>query len=155
MYYSRRGIGPDRGICNNFCMSEPDMPDEDARMRMASEVMELLDHWQVSAQDRITLLGLPATVRKRSLQKYREDLPLPDDEEVIIRARHLLGISDALRTYFPNSPQARIRWMRTTHRKFPRISPIQIMVRDGISGLIRIRAHLDCTYAWDISGSQG
>jgi len=136
-------------------MSENTILDEASRLRLANEIMGLFDHWQVSLDDQISLLGLPDEVRKRSLHKYCEDTPLPDDEKVLERAEHLIGISDALRTYFPNSPHARSLWMRTTSRKFPRVPPIQIMVRDGVSGLIRIRSHLDCTFAWDISGSKG
>ena len=135
-------------------MSENTTLDEPSRLRLANEIMDLFDHWQVTMDDQISLLGLADTVRKRHLHKFREDLPLPDDGKVMERAEHLMGIADALRTYFPNSPQARSRWMRTTSKKFPNITPIQIMLRDGVSGLIRIRAHLDCTYAWDLSGSK-
>ena len=71
------------------------------------------------------------------------------------RAQHLMGIADALRTYFPNSGHARSRFIRTHSRKFSQRTPLQIMVDDGVSGLIRIRSHLDCTYAWDLSGSRG
>lgn len=136
-------------------MPETTTVSETARIRLANEVMELFEHWQVSMEDQISLLGLPDEIRKRHLYKFREDMPLPDDEKVMVRAEHLMGIADALRTYFPNSSHARSRWMQTTSKKFPRNTPIQIMLRDGVSGLIRIRSHLDCTYAWDISGSIG
>lgn len=136
-------------------MSENAILDETSRVRLANEIMDLFDHWQVSLEDRILLLGLPGEIRKRHLYKFGEDMPLPDDEKVMARAEHLMGIADALRTYFPNSSHARSRWMRTTSKKFPKTPPIQIMLRDGVSGLIRIRSHLDCTFAWDMSGSTG
>lgn len=136
-------------------MSETATLDESSRLRLANEIMALFEYWQVNMDDQISLLGLSGEIRKRQLRKFRQDTPLPDDQDVMARAEHLVGISDALRTYFPNSTYARSRWMRTTSKKFPRNTPIQIMLRDGMSGLIRVRAHLDCTYAWDISGSRG
>jgi hypothetical protein len=129
--------------------------DETARLRMANEVMELFAQWQVSLDDQHSLLGLPDSVKKRHIYKYAEDQPLPEDSTVMERAQHLMGIADALRTYFPNSRHARSRFIRTHSRKFSRRTPLQIMVDDGVSGLIRIRSHLDCTYAWDLSGSRG
>lgn len=129
--------------------------DESTRLRMANEVMELFSQWQVSLDDQHSLLGLPGSVKKRHLYKYAEDQPLPDETAVIERAQHLMGIADALRTYFPNSHHARSRFIRSHSKKFSSRTPLQIMVDDGVSGLIRIRSHLDCTYAWDLSGSRG
>ena len=128
--------------------------DDNTRQRIASQVMELFEAWGVALEDQVTLLGFPADTRKRSLKRYREDLPLPDEPAILERAEHILGIADALRTYFPNSVQARAIFMRRTSKKFPRQTPLHIMVNGGLSGLIRIRSHLDCTYAWDLSGSK-
>jgi hypothetical protein len=137
-------------------MSEESVkPDESARLRMANEVMDLFEQWHVSLDDQHTLLGLPDSIKKRHMYKFAEDKPLPEDTGVMERAEHLLGIADALRTYFPNSRHARSRFIRTHSKKFSRRTPLQIMVDDGVSGLIRIRSHLDCTYAWDLSGSRG
>jgi len=128
--------------------------DEQTRLRMANEIMELFGQWKVSLDDQHTLLGLPDSVRKRHMYKYGEDEPLPDDEQVMVRAEHMIGIADALRTYFPSSPHARSRFMCSHSKKFSKRVPLQVMLEDGISGLIRVRSHLDCTYAWDLSGSR-
>ena len=129
--------------------------DEQDRLRMANQIMELFEQWQVSLDDQHSLLGLPDSIRKRHLYKFAEDMPLPEDDRVMERAEHMLGIADALRTYFPNSAHARSRFMRSHSKKFARRVPLQVMVEDGVSGLIRIRSHLDCTFAWDMSGSEG
>ncbi len=129
--------------------------DETSRMRMAAFILDMFKQWQVSLEDQRSLLGLPETIRKRHMHKLGEEIPLPEDAEVIERAEHLLGIADALRTYFPNSSHARSRFIRSHSKKFQKRTPLQIMVDDGLSGLIRIRSHLDCTYAWDLSGSKG
>ena len=128
--------------------------DERTRLRMANQVMELFSQWQISLDDQHSLLGSPDSIKKRHLYRFGEDQPLPQDAIIMERAEHLLGIADALRTYFPNSHHARTRFMRSHSKKFARRTPLQIMVDDGVSGLIRIRSHLDCTYAWDLSGSK-
>jgi len=129
--------------------------DENARMHMAKSIMEMMGQWQLSLDDQHALLALPETIRKRHMYKLGKDIPLPDDRDVLERAEHLLGIADALHTYFPNSIQARSRFIRSHSKKFRKRTPLQIMVDDGVSGLVRIRSHLDCTYAWDLSGSKG
>lgn len=129
--------------------------DEATRLKTANFIMDLFDQWHVPLEDQRTLLGLPDSIRKRHMHKFAEDMPLPDDADVMQRAEHILGIADALRTYFPNSAHARSRFMLSRSKKFSKRVPLQIMVEDGVSGLIRIRSHLDCTYAWDRSGSMG
>jgi len=128
--------------------------DESTRLRMANQVMEQFELWHVPLDAQLVLLALPDTVRKRHLHKFGKDEPLPDDVNVMERAEHIIGIADALRTYFPSSAHARSRFIRSNSKKFSKATPLQIMVNDGVSGLIRIRTHLDCTYAWDISGSK-
>jgi len=81
--------------------------DESTRLRTANFIMDLFDQWRVPLEDQRTLLGLPDTIRKRHMHKFAEDMPLPDDTDVMERAEHILGIADALRTYFPNSAHAR------------------------------------------------
>ncbi len=129
--------------------------DEDTRMHMARFIMDMFGQWQLSLDDQHALLALPEAIRKRHMYKLGEDMPLPDDRDVLERAGHLLGIAEALCTYFPNSKHARARFICSRSKKFQKRTPLQIMVDDGVSGLIRIRSHLDCTYAWDISGSKG
>ncbi|TNG01290.1 MAG: DUF2384 domain-containing protein [Gammaproteobacteria bacterium] len=129
--------------------------DDETRLRLARGVMNIFEQWNIALDDQVALLGLPDGTRKRSLHRYKENTPLPDDPKVMERVEHLIGIDDALGTYFPNSLMARKRWLHTHHRQFTKKTPLQAMVNDGVSGLIRVRAHLDCTYAWDLTGSKG
>jgi hypothetical protein len=116
--------------------------------------MGLLDDWGLSSRDIVKILDLPATVRSRNVARFREDLPLPDSPQVMQRVDYLLRISDALRTYFPRNPEMRSIWMRRGNRKFGRRAPLALMVEDGEVGLISVLSHLDCTYAWDRTGSK-
>lgn len=65
---------------------------------------------------------------------------------VLLRASALLGIDRALRIVFGESDQA-IRWLGAPNSgpAFGGRSPREVMERDGLAGLLRVRAHLD---AW-------
>ena len=118
-------------------------------------VMGLLDSWQLDTREIQGVLCLPAKVRARALNKYREGSEvLPDDPVVLRRARYLLRISDALRTTYPMNPRMGSRWVRQGHRRFGRRSPLSIILRDGESGLIAVLSELDCTFSWDLTGSK-
>lgn len=127
---------------------------ERQRMEVTRGVMSMLDAWNLSARDIITLLDLPDSVRVRNVARFREDVPFPDEPKVIKRIDYLLRISDALRTYFPRNPEMRSLWMKKTNRHFQRKAPLAMMVEGGESGLISVLMHLDCTYAWDRTGSK-
>jgi hypothetical protein len=123
------------------------------RLLITQGVMSMLDGWGLSARDIVKILSLPDSVRGRSLARFRDDLAFPDEPEVMQRVDYLLRISDALRTYFPRNPEMRSLWMRRGNRQFGKKAPLAVMVEGGESGLISVLCHLDCTYAWDRSGS--
>lgn len=119
-------------------------------------VMGLMDAWQLDTREIQGVLCLPENIRARALNKYREGTAaLPDDPVVLRRAGYLLRISDALRTTYPLNPRMAGRWVRQGHRRFGRRSPLSIILRDGESGLIAVLSELDCTFSWDLTGSQG
>ena len=126
---------------------------EEERMRITQGVMHMLDGWNLLARDIIKILDLPDSVRSRNIARFRDDKPLPDEPAVMKRVEYLLRISDALRTYFPRNPEMRSLWMKKANRHFGRKAPIATMVEGGESGLIAVLMHLDCTYAWDRTGS--
>jgi hypothetical protein len=115
--------------------------------------MGLLDSWGTNAEEKIALLGLPTDMRTRKLERYRQNEPFPDTEEINEHLEHLVGIADALRTSFPRNVEMCSLWLKKPHRRFADDSPLHVMVRDGLRGLIRVRAHLDCSFAWNSSGS--
>jgi hypothetical protein len=78
---------------------------------------------------------------------------LPDDPGVAEHLEHLMGIADALRTTYPRNENMGARWMRSPCRQFGGRTPVAVMVEGGTAGLIAVRSHLDCSYAWDRSGS--
>jgi hypothetical protein len=70
------------------------------------------------------------------------------------RVAYLLRIEEALHTYFPRNPEMRHMWVKRGNKQFGKRAPIAVMVEDGESGLIAVLSHLDCTFAWDLTGSK-
>lgn len=121
---------------------------EQDRLDLGRLVINTLDEWGISAPDQVSMLALPGKVSGRSLRRYQDDTPLPDDPDVLKRVEHLLGIADALRTTFPRNDRIAVIWLTQPCKRLRRRRPVDIMLEDGLSGLITVRTHLDCSFAW-------
>ena len=118
------------------------------RIHLGRMVLNTLDEWGIKASDQIAMLALPDGTPSRMLRRYQDETPLPDDPAVMKRVEHLLGIADALRTTFPRNTRIGILWLQQPCRRLRRRRPLDIMIEDGLSGLITVRTHLDCSFAW-------
>lgn len=115
----------------------------------ARAVMHMLEVWGLRDEDQLTILGFPPGTPPRVLRRYRQGTPFPtDNAELMERVEHLVGIAEALRTTFPRDPAMTPVWLRRTNRRFGGRAPLAVMVDDGMEGLIAVRAHLDCIFAW-------
>ena len=126
---------------------------ESQRMAATLKIMTAVDDWGLSGDQIIALLDLPESQRSRHLQKFRDDTPLPDNDQVNLRIASLLGIIDALRTSYPRNLNMGARWMHMPHRRFQKRTPVVTMLEDGSEGVIAVLSELDCSYAWELSGS--
>jgi hypothetical protein len=124
------------------------------RHSMTRKVMGMLESWNLSAQDMIQLLQLPESVKARNIARFREEAAFPAEAVVDRRVAYLLRIEEALHTYFPRNPEMRDMWVKRGNKQFGKRAPIAVMVEDGESGLIAVLSHLDCTFAWDLTGSK-
>jgi len=129
------------------------MISQQSRLLKTEKVMALVDSWGITAEQKIFLLGLPDNLRTRKLEKFRQSEPFPDIESVNQHVSHLLGISDALRTTYPRNSEMGGIWMKQKHKRFNNNPPLAVMLEKGLKGIIQVRAFLDCTFAWDSSGS--
>ncbi len=120
----------------------------DERLELTRTVIAILDHWGLSAADQVTVLALPSGTRAGMIRQYREHMAFPDDDGVAERIKHLAGIADALRTTYPLNGAMDAIWMNTANRRFDDRTPLEVMISDGLSGVIAVRAHLDCTFDW-------
>ena len=115
--------------------------------------MSLLDAWGANGQQKIRLLGLPDEIKARKLERYRLDEAFPDNDVVNQHLEHLLGIADALRTSYPRNEGMCAIWMNQPHKRLANTRPLDLMIDKGLSGIIQVRAQLDCSFAWNNSGS--
>ena len=121
---------------------------QEDRTQLGRMVVNLMDDWGIGAADQISILGLPEGTRTRMLRHFQNDTPLPDDPVVMKHVEHLLGIADALRTTFPRNASIGLIWLQQPCKRLRRRRPMDILVEDGLSGLITVRTHLDCSFAW-------
>ena len=121
---------------------------QDEQITLTVSIMEILDGWGMSSAEIISLLALPEKTPTRALRRYRENTAFPVTAEVAERIEHILGITDALRTSYPNNPQMGKIWIRQRSKKLKNQIPLQIIIENGLEGVIEIRQHLDCSYDW-------
>lgn len=126
----------------------------DERLLATRRIMSLLEGWGLGARDIARILLLPDTIKARHIVHFRDREPFPDDPGVNRRLGYLMRIENALHTYFPRNAKMRHHWVRRSNKHFSRRAPRAVMVEDGESGLISVLAHLDCTFAWDLTGSR-
>lgn len=124
------------------------------RLLLTRRTMDLLEGWGLGARDIIQILSLPARVKVRAVARFRDDEPFPDDPQVNRRVAYLMRIEEALHTYFPRNPEMRSMWVKRGNRQFGKRAPVALMVEGGEAGLVSVLSHLDCTFAWDQTGSK-
>lgn len=124
------------------------------RVELTRGVVAILEHWGIAAAQQVALLGLPEDTKPRAMRRYREDTPLPDDERVMERVEHFIGIADALRTTYPRNASMDAVWLHRENDRFDNRAPLAVMLEDGLDGIVAVRIHLDCAYDWHISGSR-
>jgi hypothetical protein len=130
-----------------YCCNMAELTQDD-RVELARMVTNMLDEWGIKASDQVNILALPDGTPTRMLRRYQDNTPLPNDPDVLKRVEHLMGIADALRTTFPRNARIGLLWLKQPCKRLRRRRPLDIMVEDGLSGLITVRTHLDCSFAW-------
>ena len=120
----------------------------DHNIELTQAVMHALDDWKFDGEHILSVMALPDDVKVRHLSQYRKSRAFPETPEVTERMRHVLGIIDALATSYPTNPGMSLFWMTRNSKKFQNRAPAQVIVEDGLEGLITIRKHLDCSYDW-------
>ena len=114
--------------------------------------MRYLDTWQLSSDQVIKLLSLPESVRTRHIAHFRSGMKsFPEGKDIWNSVDHIIGICDALRTTYPFSDEMRASWIRKPHRRFKQQTPLEVMLNEGESGLLKVRIDIDCAFGWKIS----
>lgn len=115
---------------------------KEARVVLARAVSRLFANWQLSAADRLALLGLSEDNRT-ALARYERGEPLAASRDLLDRAGHLLGIHKSLQLLYPQNPDVVKNWMTSANRKFHGDTPVDIVRRFGFPGLVMVRGMLD------------
>lgn len=120
---------------------------EDRRVQLAASVIRTMADWSISPKQQLALLNIDVNVRE--LTKFTNGKPLPDEEDVLDRTKHILGIAKALRSFFPLNHKGGAIWLRNKNKYFLERAPMQVMLEDGISGMHKVWTNLDCSQGWD------
>ena len=118
-----------------------DLHDADNRRRLTQMIIRLFDHWKLTPRDQAALLGL-STQGRTTLSRYRRGQALADNQDLLGRAGHLLGIHKSLRLIFPHNIDLAYRWVSQPNRRFGNAAPLDIM-KQGYEGLLAVRRYLD------------
>ncbi len=114
-------------------------PDRGAISKM---LMQLFEHWAISTEDQLDMLGL-ARDNRAALTRYRKGAPISASRDANERAGHLLAIHKNLRLLFPHNRDLAYRWMSTRNQAFEGRTPVDMVKDYGFAGLLMVRAYLD------------
>ena len=112
------------------------------RKAISSMLMKLFDHWKLSTEEQLDVLGF-ATTNRAVLTKYRRGEPISGSRDTMERAGNLLAIHKNLRLLFPHQRELAYAWMKTPNRAFEHRTPTQVIRDYGFAGLLMVRAYLD------------
>ena len=108
--------------------------------RHAEQVFAQLADWQLSAEEVVSLLGLPTDIKPRHLSSYfKGERALPNAPELQVRLEH------------PFSVPMRLMWLRRPHRRFQQRTPLAVILEEGVDGLQKVRMDVDCAYSYAIA----
>jgi hypothetical protein len=123
----------------------------DECVSLTRTIMSILDGWGLNGAAIMDVLAIPQGVPVRALRRYRENTPFPDESAIYERVEHIIGIADALRTTYPHNPPMGILWLQQKNKRFADRAPLQLIVENGLKGLLEVRQHLDCSYDWHVN----
>ena len=129
-------------VAHTHTQSEPDPHSPEYRRSLAKMIMTLFDHWGLKTADQAALLGLSPSART-TLNRYRNGQPFADNQDLLDRAGHLLGIHKSLRLIFPHNKDLAYRWVTQPNKRFGNVPPLEIIKERRFEGLLAIRRYLD------------
>lgn len=122
--------------------AELDPHSPEYRTSLAKMIMKLFTLWGLNNEDQASLLGL-STKGRMSISRYRRGHPFADNQDLLDRAGHLLGIHKSLRLIFPQNKNLAYQWVSLPNKRFENKSPLDIMKERRHEGLLAIRRYLD------------
>ena len=112
------------------------------RKAIAGMLMKLFDHWNLTTEEQLDVLGFSPTNRA-VLTRYRKGEALSGSRDTLERAGHLLGVHKNLRLLFPHNRDLAYAWMKSRNRAFDNLTPTEVIRKFGFAGLLMVLAYLD------------
>ena len=109
---------------------------------LLSEVLRILDNWNIEHSAQLQLLDLP-DMHPRMLKRMRRgDGRLEEDSGQLERIRCVFEINDTLQTMFPHNADMADYWVTTPNVHLQERSPLDIMLAHGHDGMQTIADQL-------------
>lgn len=110
----------------------PQLEDPEAREAVAEALMALFARWDLHEVNQAQLLGLSSVYElKRKMVEASSD--------TMERAGYLLAVDRALLKQFPAQPGKRDRWIFTRNAKLGGLTPLAVMLEQGVPGIILVK----------------
>lgn len=112
------------------------------RGSISKMLMQLFEHWAISTEDQLDMLGLSKDNRA-ALARFRKGIPMSASRDATERAGHLLAIHKNLRLLFPHNRDLAYKWISTRNKAFEGLAPVDVVRDFGFAGLLMVRSYLD------------
>lgn len=109
---------------------------------LISLALQAMDQWDLSVDQRLTLLGIPRG-RVGVMTLYRRGERLRPTPHLVERAMHVFAIYRCLVSLFPRNPELWRGWITAPHQAFAGKPPIALASEAGVPGLRAVRSYLE------------
>lgn len=120
-----------------------DLSTEQSRQVLAKALLALFDHWQLTADQMLALLGLSPGSKSVLPQYRRGERALPSGRDVADRASYLLRIHKGVRMLYPRDAELRYGWVNRPKEVLDGKTPLEVMLNDGLLGVARMARFVD------------
>ncbi len=121
---------------------------DDEKKQLTFQLSQILENWKLEDADQLVVLGLENSIKPRHLYMYRRgDKAFEFDDDMMKRAKMILGIYESLGTTFPTNKEYASVWLKRSVKKFKHKTPLELML-SGDTGMNRVWHYLDCTQGW-------
>ncbi len=128
---------------DNPQVDDLDLTSEVNRKKIGLIIMRLFDHWGLTTEEQLSLLGLSPKSRAL-LTKYRKgQAAINPGRDTLDRVGWLLAAHKALRLLYPENENIRYSWIKRRNKVFNNLTPLQVMITEGMIGVAKVSRYLD------------
>ncbi|MCB0326514.1 MAG: DUF2384 domain-containing protein [Bdellovibrionales bacterium] len=114
------------------------------RQSLSRAFFQILEHWKLSNEEKAKMLGWSYATKRHTLDALKRGQKQMDmDDDKLRRMIEVLNIHKNLRILFPHSRSSLYAWVTKKRHRFGDHSALDIMMEEGLLGMIAIRRYLD------------